>query len=592
MKYPTAAQLKPMIGAAVAPLQYIGAVNSLRSLISASWSSLKSREPIGRHFLLQSWQGLGSREAIIMDGERVSFEQLYLRVLRLTQVFQGLGIKPGDSVAVLLHNEVAWFEIMAATMVMGIKMPMINWHLNASETAQCLILSNASVLILGDAFVEKIESVSSQLEHIHHKLVVSNSPVKSGNFQDYNRLVENAIATLANGGFSFSPKPFSGGTTGLPKFINLETSVTAKPNRRQPPLADFLQLALKQAATINYFGLEKINDPYTRNIRSVIPGPLYHTGVLVGVIPLFFGGSVVPMKKFDPEEFLAIIERERINWCFVAPTMLERIINLPSSIQHKYDLSSMRTLLCSAAPCPVHVKKATNALFRAQGNPYDVFHEFYGGSEIGCISILAPSDYADNEKLYASVGKVRSAQCKIYNKETGTWAKTGETGNVLVRSPQVFRLSFSGYTDAEMETCFVEVDGQFWYDDGLFGYLDSDNFLYLTSREKEMIISGGVNIYPNEIESILKQHPAVQDATVVRAPHKDLGEIPAAVLKLKGTDQPTNAALLAFCKEKGLYGFKLPKHFEWVDEFPRDAAGKVRKKQIENALWEGIESVG
>jgi long-chain acyl-CoA synthetase len=155
-----------------------------------------------------------------------------------------------------------------------------------------------------------------------------------------------------------------------------------------------------------------------------------------------------------------------------------------------------------------------------------------------------------------------------------------------------FALQYVGLDEKTMRKSYIEIDGKLWYDDGLIGYLDEDDYLYLTSRVKEMIISGGVNIFPNEIEEVIKRHPKVLDVAVVRAPDQDLGEVPAAVIQLKEGEQATSAEIIEHCKQAGLYGFKLPKIVDFVEQLPRNLAGKLPKKQLEEQYWQGLERHG
>jgi long-chain acyl-CoA synthetase len=310
------------------------------------------------------------------------------------------------------------------------------------------------------------------------------------------------------------------------------------------------------------------------------------------VLPFFVGGTAVPMRKFTAEGFLKAIQDERINWTFVAPTMLERVVALPDEVKTKYNLASMRTIICAAAPCPPKVKQEINALFRRQGAKDDVFHEYYAASETGLVTILAPEDYQANPKRYDSVGKVRGCEVGIWDPDKQAWCPTGKEGKVIMRTPTVYGLEYAGVDEAAMRKNFLEIGGQLWYDDGLIGYLDEDGFLYLTSRVKEMIISGGVNLFPNEIEHAIKLNPKVADVAVVRAPDKDLGEVPAAVIQLKDGEHADAAEILAHCKEAGLYGFKLPKVIDFVDQLPRNLAGKLPKKELEARYWEGIAKHG
>jgi long-chain acyl-CoA synthetase len=207
------------------------------------------------------------------------------------------------------------------------------------------------------------------------------------------------------------------------------------------------------------------------------------------------------------------------------------------------------------------------------------------------VTILSPEDYQENPERYKSVGKVRGCDCRIWNAENKRWSDVGQEGKVIMRTPTVYGLEYAGVSEEEMRKNFLEIDGQLWYDDGLIGYLDKDDFLYLTSRVKEMIICGGVNLFPNEIEHVIKQHKKVADVAVVRGPDADLGEVPFAVVQLKPGEVATEEEILEHCKQNGLYGFKLPRLVEFA-ELPRNLAGKMPKKDIEARYWQEIKSYG
>ncbi len=573
-------------------LRQMGLVNNLRTMGRLAWRGGLRREDLARQFLLNFWETLGAREAIIDGDRRISFAQFRDRVLGLTNGLHKLGVGENGACAELLYNGSTWFELMMANSMLGAPMPMLNWHLRPEEVVACVNRAAPRVLVFDSEFLDTIRSVKDQFETVEH-LVVVGAPAESG-MTPYESLIEKSAEQLPPGSFNLAPKPYSGGTTGTPKYINMDRSAMMGESdaaRRGATREQVVQLLLKQASMLYWYGLGELHDPQTRNVRSLIPGPLYHAGVQVGVMPFFFGGTVVPMRRFSPEGVLALIERERINWTFVAPTMLERILALPDEVKARHDLSTMHTIVCAAAPCPPRVKREINALFRRQGAPRDVFYEYYGASETGLITILVPDDYRDHEGRYESVGKIRAAQCRIYDPDTGHWAPTGQEGKVLVRSAMTFGLEYVGQKD-KTDECFIEIDGENWYDDGLIGYVDEDDFLYLTSRVKEMIISGGVNLFPNEIEHVIKQHPLVLDVAVVRAPDPDLGEVPAAVIQLQDGAEVTEEEMLQFCKDNGLYGFKLPRIIDFVDHLPRNLAGKLPKKELEARYWQAAAQHG
>ena len=552
-----------------------------------------NRAELPRQFFLSLWDTLGQREAIVDGDQRVTFAQFKDRVLRLANGLHQLGLREGDACAELLYNCSHWFELNLACALTGMAMPMLNWHLRPSELVECIQRANAKVLVVDANFADMVAGVRDQIPSVQ-RILLTGADRREG-FDSFEELIRRSAPALPPGHFAMSSKPYSGGTTGTPKYINLNQDVMfgeSDTARRGVSREQVTRLTLMQASAFDWYGLGECHDPVSGNARSLIPGPLYHAGVQIGVLPFFFGGTVVPMRKFTAEGFLKAIQDERINWTFVAPTMLERVVGLPDEVKNKYNLSSMRTIICAAAPCPPKVKQEINALFRRQGAKDDVFHEYYAASETGLVTILAPEDYQAKPKRYDSVGKVRGCEVGIWDADKQAWCPVGKEGKVIMRTPTVYGLEYAGVDEAAMRKNFLEIGGQLWYDDGLIGYLDEDGFLYLTSRVKEMIISGGVNLFPNEIEHAIKLHPKVADVAVVRAPDKDLGEVPAAVIQLKEGEHADAAEILAHCKDTGLYGFKLPKIIDFVDQLPRNLAGKLPKKDLEARYWEGVAKHG
>ncbi|HBC55529.1 MAG TPA: hypothetical protein DCZ03_00055 [Gammaproteobacteria bacterium] len=565
-----------------------------RALVKAVGAVGFNRDKFAKAVLTSIWEVLGDREAIICDDTRITFKQFRDRSLRLANGLRDLGLEPGDRFAELLYNGPEWFECMGAGGLAGCSMPMLNWHLRSKELVECINKSHAKAVVFDSSFLEIILENKDKFEQAEHLIMVGGDEVPEGVIS-YEELIAHSSDYIPDGDFRPAPAPFSGGTTGTPKFLNVdemsEVFGDSDEKRRGASKREVAALGLMHASALHFYKVGKIRDPYTKNIRSLIPGPLYHAGVQVGVLPFFLGGTVVPMRKFTPEGFLALIEKERINWTFVAPTMLERILALPDEVKSKYNLSSMVSLICAAAPCPPAVKKEINELFKRQGAKAGVFHEYYGASETGLVTILAPEDYEEKEERYNSVGKIRASECKIYDLDNNTWAEVGKEGKVLVRSPMTLGLQYQGQKD-KTEEAFIHIDGKAWYDDGLIGYVDEDDFLYLTSRAKEMIISGGVNVFPNEIEHVIKLHPKVFDVAVIRAPDPDLGEVAAAVIQLKKEESLTQDEVLQFCKDEGLYGFKMPKIVDFEEELPRQLSGKLIKRVLEERYWEGVEKHG
>lgn len=557
------------------PPKSIGVTNLLRSVVSTVASGNARNGELPRHLIPKLWKQLGDRKAIVDRGQVCTFNEFSTRVVKLANAMNNFGINEGDRVATFLHNEQAWFDVMAASTVSGIKMPMLSIYLKPNELLQCLINCQPKALVFSEKYLPIVESIRADLTEIEYFIVAGSGPYPEG-YLALETLINSAEESLPPGGFGLAQMPFSGGSTGVPKFI-VDADIRPENNPLMKGVSKEkmkeLKFAFAQGAA--RLGLGSIKGP----IVSMIPGPLYHAGVQTAVIPIFFGATIVPMYKFDAENFLRTIEQEKVNWVFVAPTMLERVLKLPEDVKKKYDLSSMQHVLCAAAPCPAQVKEDINAYFKQQGAKKNVFNEYYGSSEASVISVLRAEDYEGHPHRYKSVGRIYGSECRIFNDETSTWAQPGEEGRILVRNARIYRVQYGNSN--EINKSFMEVDGAYWYDDGCIGYLDKDGFLYLTSRSKEMIISGGVNVFPVEIEEVIKSHPDVLDAAVVKVADSDLGEVPGAVIQFKSGVDLDEEAMTAYCKDKGLYGFKLPKQWRSLEEFPRNSAGKLRKVDLE-----------
>ena len=583
---------KETIGTIKAGRKQLGIFNLCKIVVKTLIISRLKISRLGPAALLAMWETWGHRDAVVVDDQRLSFLQLKSRSLRFANGLTQLGLKPGDKLAELLYNGSEWFEAMSAATILGCPMPLLNWHLKSDELVVAINRASPKALLLDYAFWSDIKAIRDQLSSVEHYIIV-NGPAPAGTLE-YEKLINNSAESIPNGKFALALNPYSGGTTGVPKNVNYFELPEILADRSSPmaiDLVDLINLLAKQGSMLHWYRGAEIEDAVSHNIRSLIPGPLYHAGVLVGVIPFFLGGTVVPMRNFSAEEYLRLVEKERINWSFVAPTMLERVLALPEAIQRKYDLSSMATLICAAAPCPPQVKVKINQLFRQQGCESDVFHEYYGASETMMVTVLRPRDYQTNPARIASVGKPRCGDLLIYNPDTQQVCQPNQEGKVLVRTIMTLGLRYVG-TEDKTEQAYVEINGVKWFDDGLIGYQDEDGFLYLTSRVKEMIICGGVNLFPNEIENAIKTHPAVFDVGVIRAPDEDLGEIPAAIIEPMAGESISEEEIIEHCKSHGLYGMKIPKIIEFVDKLPRHVDGKLVKREIEQRYWREVASYG
>lgn len=566
-------------------LSSVGLANLVKSLyIGRKMSRGWNHQSMARYMFPALWKGLGARKAVITSTGELSFEQFADRAVRLSNRFHRLGLTERDRVAVFVRNEQGWFDVMGACMLSGNKMPMLNYHLKTDELVKCINNCAPKVLVFSPEYLGTIKHIEEVLESVEYFVCSGDGPaIDSETLPDHYLTLETLIAEgdpwLEKGGFGIAQMCFSGGSTGVPKFIvDNHTDEVRKPRMNGVTRRDMTRMVDRMIYGIARTGMGSVKG----QIVSLVPGPLYHGGVQAAVNPLYIGGTVVLMLKYDAENFLQLVERHKVNYTFVAPTMLERILKLPDDVKAKYDLSSMQEVLCSAAPCADYVKKGINDLFKRQGASVNVFFEYYGSAEAFVISVLRPKDYEEKSERYKSVGKVCGCDCMVYNVDEKRVCKPGEEGHVIVRNPRIYAVNY-GNSD-EMDNCFVEVDGAYWYDDGCLGYFDDDEFLYLTTRSKDMIISGGVNIFPTEIEEVIKQHASILDAAVIKVPDDDLGEVPGALIQTVNGDVLSDQEILEYCKQEGLYGFKLPRHIKYIDELPRTSAGKIRKKDLENVF--------
>ncbi len=546
------------------------------------------------YLLISQWDVLGDREAIISGDKRITFSQLKDRVFRLANGLQSLGLKPKDKFAELLYNGNEFFEAFFAGCFIGCPMPFMNWHMKGEELAEAINRGAPKALIFDEEFVEEVLAIKDKLKTVRHFIVVGEKA--PADMILYEKLLANSPNHEPSINFIVALNPYTGGTTGTPKNINFFDSIgyafSELSEEPQVSLGEYLRYLVLQFSFVYWFGGTTIKDPVSQNMRCLLPGPLYHAGTISGWAPfLLLGGTAIPVRGFDPEKFLQIIEQERINWVFVVPTMLQRILDLPPDVKKKYNLGSMHSLICAAAPASPELKQAVNKFFREQGCTKNVFAEFYGSSETAVTSVLLPGDYEENSQRYASVGKIRCAETKIFDKENSRWCTPGTEGRIMTRSLTTISLKYAG-SQEKLDSAFETIEGKKWFDDGLQGYMDDDGFLYLTGRIKEMIISGGVNIFPLEIESTIIRHPKVLDVGVVRYPDRELGEVPAAVIQLRSGEQSNSDDILRFCREEGLTGMKIPKVVEFVSELPRHIDGKLIKRELEDKYWQGIEKRG
>jgi len=453
----------------------------------------------------------------VSDVDRtVTWRELDLRTNRLARGLQAAGVRQGDLVTVGLTNSVAFIEACYGLWKVGATPQPISFRLPASEAEAVMALAATPILIAGPQF----DSTRPRFEVDQlMALSVDDSPV------------EDRIAP-------FYKAPTSGGSTGRPKLI-----LSGSPGVFAPPEGGGGGYRTSGEDTM------------------LMPGPLYHNGPFTSSFAgLNQGAHLVVMPRFDAEETLRWIERHKATWLYLVPTMMGRIWRLPDRV--RYDVSSLRTVWHLAAPCPPWLKEAWIDWLGP-----DVIMELYAGTEAQAVTIITGAEWLSHR---GSVGKVVIGEMAAFDTE-GNLLPPGEVGEIFMRGPEGAAASYS-YRGAEART----LPGG-WESLGDIGSFDADGYLYLADRRADMILVGGSNVYPAEIEAALDEHPLVQSSAVIGMPDDDLGAtIHAIVQPRPGLDE----AMLREHVRARLVTYKQPRTYELVEGNIRDDAGKVRRTQL------------
>jgi len=491
------------------------------------------------------------RPALIEDERSLTWEQFFRTRNRLAHALAGLGLGAGQHAIVYAHNALENLVVGAALRALGaIGVPM-NHRLTAEEVAYILDDADATAVFVGDAFLPMAERVRGAAR-VKHWITVG---------AERRPWAEALDDLLARGSETPPPAPPAIGGS-----MVYTAGTTGKPKGALRSLTDPAEILPRPAA------LDCL-DPAQVHL---VAGPLYHSAP--GGFALYaqmVGGTVVVMRKFDPQEALRLVERHRCTTTFMAPTLLKRIVDLPAEVRARYDVSSMRSLVIAAAPCPMRVKEQALAMFGP------VLYEFYGSTELGVNTVLRPEDVL---RKPGSCGRAAPGVELAILDDDGRPVAPGTPGELFVRRYNGVFDEYYRNPAATAQTSRGE-----WMSVGDVAWMDDDGFVYICDRKRDMIISGGVNIYPAEIEDALHRHPAVEDAAVFGVPDPDWGErVHAAVLLRAGRDV-TPGELLEFCRAH-LADYKTPREVSFHDEFPRDTAGKLVKRLLREPYWAGRET--
>lgn len=480
-----------------------------------------------------------------------TFGQVHANANRLAAVLRRAGLKPGDHLALLCPNTPEFVETLAATQRSGFRVTPINWHLSPPEVAYIVADCTAK------AFVAHADFATAALESVNDALVCKLAV--GGEIEGFASYAE-ALAAESDadpehpvlGGTMM----YTSGTTGRPKGVYRRRVLVIPPQWGE--------------GTLKGYDMD-------RDVNMCC-GPAYHAAPLAFDVaqPLAAGVTIVLMEKFDPEAWLANVERYRVTHVHMVSTMFQRLLALPAEVKARYDLSSLRYVLHGAAPTPPEVKRA---MINWLG---PILYEYYAASEGGGNFFITSQEWLAKP---GSVGRLDPASGARIVDDKGEDVPVGEVGQIYFAHSPIARFE---YFNDQAKTRAAELGGGH-FTVGDMGYVDEDGYLFLTGRTAECIISGGVNIYPQEVDNELIKHPAVRDVCTIGAPSDEWGEEVKSVVSLNPGwrgDEALARELIAFARER-LAGFKTPRSIDFADEIPRSEAGKVQRRQVRAPYWAG-----
>ncbi len=494
-------------------------------------------------------------DAIRMGDARVTYRQLDEVSSRVANALAAEGVGPQDRVTFLDKNAIEHFEVQFGASKLNAVSVDVNWRLAPPEIVHIVNDAETKVLIVGQEYVPVLDQIADQLTTVKKIVVVGGHPTH----QSYEEWRDAQPATdpgVEAGSDDVCLQLYSSGTTGLPKGVMLTNGN--------------LFALMPHATKIWYFTPDSVN---------LVAMPLFHIGgggwALVG---LYHGCPMVLVRELDPAALVRIIADEKVTHGFLVPAVLQFMLMVPG-VQDA-DFSSLEMILYGASPISVQVLADSIRTFKCK------FVQAYGLTETtGAIVSLPAEDHdpdGPNAHRLRSAGKANlGVEIRVVSVETGDDMPEGEVGEIWCRTVQ----NMKGYWNLPEETA-KSMPGDGWFRTGDAGYLDGDGYLYIHDRVKDMIVSGGENIYPAEIENVLMAHPAVADAAVIGVPSERWGETPKALVVRAAGAEVTEAELIAYCRER-LAGYKCPSSVDWVEVLPRNPSGKILKKDLRKPYWEG-----
>jgi long-chain acyl-CoA synthetase len=499
--------------------------------------------------------------AIVMarSGETVTYRELDERSNRLAHLLRAVGLRRGDHYAVFMENHPRYIECSAAGERSGLYYTNVNSFLTAGELAYILKNSRSRVLIASGARRAVALAALRDCPDVELCLIVD-GPGEGERIKNLDEAESAYPATPVPDESLGSAMLYSSGTTGSPKGVK-RPLWDLPPTQPHPVFPGYIK-----------------HWRFREGMTYLMPAPLYHSAPLVGAAgTIRLGGTLVVMERFDEEECLRLVEKHRVTHSQFVPTMFSRMLKLPQSMRRKYDLSSLEAVVHGAAPCPVPVKRAMIEWWGP------IIYEYYGATEgMG----LAMCDSAEWLAHPGTVGRTVLGELHVLDEEMRE-VPTGRTGKLWFRTAAPFE-----YFNDPLKTAQANSPDRTMSTVGDIGYVDDEGYVYLTDRAAFMIISGGVNIYPQECENLLITHPKVADAAVFGVPNEEMGEEVKAVVQLMPEFEPgaeMEAELIGFCRDH-LAHHKCPRTIDFEAQLPRTPTGKLVKGPLRDRYWKDHKS--
>jgi long-chain acyl-CoA synthetase len=498
--------------------------------------------------------------ALVDERGATTWADLNARTNRLIHAFRAAGLRAGDTVALLSGNRREYFEVMAAGQHAGLFVVPVNWHWVARELAYVVDNSDAVALVADDRFLDVAVAAAATPEFARCGLRLAMSDAPAAGFQAYEAFVASGASDEPDDQQAGAPMFYTSGTTGFPKGVRS----TVIPTGSDP--------AMLGALSQMFLGLLGVP---TDGV-SLLCGPAYHSAQWAfSMLPLSAGCAVVMRHKFDPAETLELIDRHRVTNLHLVPTQFIRMLKLPDAVRATFRGDSLVAAVHGAAPCPQPVKRQMIDWWGPK------ITEYYGGTESGFLTVIPADEWM---RKPGSVGRATPLAEILIVKDDGTLAGPNEPGQIYFRSRS--GADFRYHKDEQKTAAAHREPGVGTLGD--VGYLDDDGYLFMSDRKIDMVISGGVNIYPAEIEGVLVTHPAVADAAVFGVPNEEFGEEVKAAIELAPGHAPSDALaeeLIAHCRQQ-LAGYKAPRSIDFEAQLPRAPTGKLMKRLLRDRYWQ------